>query len=137
MKELVRLCEAAGCRNVQTYIQSGNVIFTAEPHIAAALPAQLPFPTLLRTPAELDAVIAANPYPPEHSHVVFLFEPPALPLPVAHPPEAITADGLHLYLYLPHGVGRSKLAAASPQGGTMRNWRTVTKLRELMAGLLS
>ncbi len=133
MAELVRLCEAAGCTNVRTYIQSGNVLFNAEPAVAAALPSRLPFPALIRTAAELDAVVAGNPYPPEHSHVAFLFEPPSTPLPVAHPPEALTLSGLHVYLYLPNGVGRSKLAAASPKGGTMRNWRTVTKLHELMA----
>jgi uncharacterized protein (DUF1697 family) len=133
MAELVRLCEAAGCTGVQTYIQSGNVLFNAEPAVAAALPGLLPFPTLIRTATELDAVIAGNPYPPEHSHVTFLFAP-APPLPLPQPPEALTANGLHLYLYLPNGVGRSKLAAAMPKLGTTRNWRTVTKLRQLMAG---
>jgi len=131
MVELTRLCTAAGCENVRTYIQSGNVIFTATPANAAALPALLPAPTLLRTHAELAGLIAHNPYPPEHSHVVFLFEPPTK-LPVAVAPEAFTVYGLHLYLHLPNGVGNSKLAASLTRQGTARNWRTVTMLYEMM-----
>ncbi len=131
MAELARLCSAAGCENVRTYIQSGNVLFTATPAVAAALPALLPAPTLLRTQAELADLIAHNPYPPEHSHVVFLFEPPTK-LPTAVVPEAFTLYGLHLYLHLPNGMGRSKLATMLPKTGTARNWRTVTKLYEMM-----
>lgn len=47
-------------------------------------------------------------------------------------PEAATAVGQQLYLFLPSGMGRSKLAAdlARQKGPstTTRNWRTVTKL---------
>ena len=44
--------------------------------------------------------------------------------------------GREVYLYLPDGIGRSKLAQALGKGGaaadgTTRNWRTVTKLVEL------
>ena len=131
MAELTRLCAAAGCENVRTYIQSGNVIFTATPTIAAALPSLLPVPTLLRTQAQLADLIASNPYPPEHSHITFLFKPPSK-LPIAVAPEAYTIFGLHFFVYLPNGVGRSKLAAAVPREGTTRNWRTVVKLHEMM-----
>ncbi len=134
MAELTRLCEAAGCENVRTYIQSGNVVFTATPAVAAALPSLLPAPTLLRTQAQLADLIANNPYPPEHSHVNFLFEPPTK-LPTAVAPEAFTVSGLHLYIYLPNGLGSSKLAASLTRQGTTRNWRTVTKLHEMMTAL--
>ncbi len=47
--------------------------------------------------------------------------------------------GKELYLFLPGGVGRSKLAGdlAKDKGavGTMRNWRTVTKLLEMADAL--
>ncbi len=131
MKELVRLCENAGCTNVRTYIQSGNVVFTATPDVAAALPSHLPFPALLRTAGEIEAVVQGNPYPPEHSYVTFLFAPPG-PLPVPDPPEACTLSGLHLYVYLPNGVGTSKFAAKLPTTGTTRNWRTVLRLHSLL-----
>ena len=42
MKELVALCEEAGAAEVSTYIQSGNVVFTASKDVAARLPAPAP-----------------------------------------------------------------------------------------------
>ena len=45
------------------------------------------------------------------------------------------SSATELYLYCPDGVGRSRLAADLARrkgpGGTMRNWRTVTKLLAL------
>ena len=50
-------------------------------------------------------------------------------------PEEAIASGKDLYLFLPGGVGRSKLAGDLAKNkaavGTMRNWRTVTKLLEM------
>ena len=48
-------------------------------------------------------------------------------------------SGKELYLFLPGGVGRSKLAGDLAKDkaavGTMRNWRTVTKLLEMADAL--
>jgi len=65
--------EALGFANVETFIASGNVIFTApgkptaalERRVEAQLAAALGFPvaTFLRTPAELAAIAAARPFP--------------------------------------------------------------------------
>ena len=53
----------------------------------------------------------------------------------AYTPEEAIAAGKELYLFLPGGVGRSKLAGDLAKKkeavGTMRNWRTVTKLLEM------
>ena len=38
MKELVDMFVEAGCDNVRSFIQSGNVIFRADPSIASQLP---------------------------------------------------------------------------------------------------
>ena len=51
-------------------------------------------------------------------------------------PERVAIVGRELFLYLPDGIGRSKLAVdlARPKrriDGTTRNWRTVMKLVEL------
>jgi uncharacterized protein (DUF1697 family) len=50
-------------------------------------------------------------------------------------PEEARVVGGHLYLHLPGGIGRSRLAAdlARQKGpaGTVRNWRTVTQLLEI------
>ena len=39
MEDLAEMFAAAGCRDVRTYIQSGNVVFTATPRVAERLPA--------------------------------------------------------------------------------------------------
>jgi uncharacterized protein (DUF1697 family) len=72
MKELVEIFVAAGCRDVTTYIQSGNVVFCAEEKVANRLSDvtarqveerfRLKVPVVLRTAAELDSVIRGNPY---------------------------------------------------------------------------
>lgn len=57
--------------------------------------------------------------------------------PAGYAPEEAAAVGRHVYLFLPSGMARSKLAADlarhAGSSGTVRNWRTVTKLVE-MAG---
>jgi len=72
MKDLVALCEAEGFDNLQTYIQSGNVVFESslsEGAVKAKLEAALakalgkPADVMLRTVAELKAVLASNPFP--------------------------------------------------------------------------
>lgn len=93
--QMVRLreaFEALGFDAVRTFIASGNVVFdagraaptTLEPKIEAHLAATLgfPAPTLLRTPAELRAVIADVPFSDAelaaaHAvHVIFQREAP-------------------------------------------------------------
>ena len=51
-------------------------------------------------------------------------------------PERFAVGRREVYLYLPNGIGRSKMAAALGRGGaaadgTTRNWRTVTTLLEM------
>lgn len=145
--------EAAGAANVATYIQSGNVVFTAKSIAAAKLAAALQetagfaVPVILRTDSELSAVIAANPYPKSETvHCAFL---PAAPTKTAiakvqafdaNPclPSTFTIGKHELYLDLPEGIGRAKLAAtvlrAFPDA-TVRNWRTVEKLASLLVDL--
>ena len=57
----------------------------------------------------------------------------------SYAPEEAVAFGKELYLFLPGGMGRSKLAADLAKDkaavGTTRNWRTVTKLLEMAAAL--
>jgi uncharacterized protein (DUF1697 family) len=149
MKELRALFETMGFTNVTTYVQSGNVVFdaTAAPK-AGAIQARIAeafgfdVAVVLRTAKELAAVMAANPFPADAAkvHVVFLHK---APVPSAFAkvdaavfaPEEFALGRKELYLHLPNGVGRSKLAAAlvrqAPPEATMRNWRTVETLVEL------
>jgi uncharacterized protein (DUF1697 family) len=88
MTDLKAICENAGCAKVRTYIASGNVIFESklkEARVKAALEARLedyagkPMQVLVRTRAEMVAVLAANPFPkaaPNRTVAVFLDEPP-------------------------------------------------------------
>jgi len=142
---------------VRTYLQSGNVVFAAkgragEDALSRALGDAIEQATgrrpdvLLRRASDMAAVVAANPFvargaDPAHLHVVFLPRPDATALDgvdlARYAPEEAELRGRELYLLLPGGIGRSKLAAdlarRDPGAGTTRNWRTVTALAA-MAG---
>ncbi len=72
MADLAAIFTEAGCTDVRTYIQSGNVVFSAAPTLAKAIAPNVESALLdrfdidsrviLRTAAELDAAIAQNPY---------------------------------------------------------------------------
>ena len=154
MAQLRALAIECGLAEVRTYIQSGNLVF-ASPDPAAAVAGRLeatiaaaggPAPRVaVRSRDELAAVVAGNPYLEQSTdakqlHVAFLVEgaDPApldeLDLP-GFAPEELTVRGRETYLYLPNGIGRSKLAEALSRpkstDATVRNWRTVLKLLEL------
>ena len=155
MADLREIFIASDADDVETYIQSGNVVFThaarSERMLAAELEKRIakaagfPVPVVLRTAGQLTRVIEDSPFPnadAEHLHVAFLTARPPANAPtidaLAFAPERYALVGRELYLYLPDGMGRSKLAAAvlaRPKaigaGGTARNWRTVMQLHEL------
>ena len=156
MKDLAALFAEAGCRNVQTYIQSGNAVFQAPPEVANTLPTQisaliadrfgLRVPVILRTAEQLAETFRSNPFlaqglPAETLHVMFLADLPS-PEKVASldpnrsAPDAFIVQGRDLYLHLPSGVADTKLTNAYFDAtlitvSTSRNWKTVTKLLEL------
>lgn len=151
MADLRSVVSSLGYADVATYVQSGNVVFTAESVDTAALSAAIeerlgvsPAVVVL-TRDELEQVVAANPWPEEtdgkHLHVVFADgEPDAAVVEAAvekagGDDEARVVEGT-LYLHTPNGIGRSKLAAElarrGPSDGTARNWTTVTKLVEML-----
>jgi uncharacterized protein (DUF1697 family) len=122
----------AGATNVATYIQSGNVVFAHEakdpaPLIAAATG----FAVIVRTARQLANLVEANPFPKEptkHLHVLFLAAKTKVTV-AAAPPERYVQRGNDVFVCLPNGAGRSKLAASLGKlGGTLRNWRTVETL---------
>ncbi len=72
MADLKAMCEEIGCRQVRTYIASGNVLFSSalsEQQVKAALQARLavyagkPIGVLVRTAAEMAGIVAKNPFP--------------------------------------------------------------------------
>jgi uncharacterized protein (DUF1697 family) len=72
MKDLAAIFEAAGCRDVRTYIQSGNVVFSAPAGVLRKLPEQITqaiekrfgfkSPVILRSSDDLTRIIHANPF---------------------------------------------------------------------------
>ena len=87
MKDLVELFVEAGCRDVRTYIQSGNVLFTVDSHAVAPLPKRVSariaerfgyrVPVVVRTAAQLGEVVRGNPFieqgvAEDALHVLFL-----------------------------------------------------------------
>lgn len=156
MKTLVALFETVGCRDVKTYIQSGNVVFTAESELASNLPQSIPKavanalgfapPIILRSAAEMTRIVADNPYlehrdEPKTLHIVFLADRPSPEEagrldPDRSPPDRFTVRGREIYLHCPNGLARTKLTNAWFDSklstiSTMRNWRTTCQLLEM------
>src|ERR1700678_845442 len=72
MKDLIEVCSATQCSNVRTYIQSGNVVFTAPASVAKGLALSLArkieerfgfaVPVVLRSHEQLAQVARNNPF---------------------------------------------------------------------------
>jgi uncharacterized protein (DUF1697 family) len=141
MTELKALCEAAGFQAVQTYIASGNVVFTSaesEPTIKATLEARLrdhlgqPVGVLVRTAAELAKVLAENPFPDSPGSqvmAIFLDVPAVLDGMVGRAEnEEVRLGRREIYVRYGNGMGRTKLRIPAAEAGTARNMNTVAKL---------
>jgi uncharacterized protein (DUF1697 family) len=156
MKELARMFADAGCTDVRTYIQSGNVIFKTPVGaakigdvIAAGVEKRFGFriPVILRSSEQLRKTIRENPFlvagaEQKALHVYFLAD---LPNPGAiagldpsrSAPDAFHVRGQEIYLHMPNGMARTKLTNAYFDSKlstkcTARNWATVLKLSEMM-----
>lgn len=150
MTELKAMCVAAGYAHVQTYIASGNVVFTSKDkpaQIKAALEAHLksyagkPVGVVVRTAQEMADVLAANPFPnaaPNRTLAIFLDEPPpatALADIRGCNDEQLRLGIREIYVHYGSGMGSSKLVIPAAKSGTARNMNTVAKLSELAARL--
>ncbi|GAC1436355.1 MAG: DUF1697 domain-containing protein [Solirubrobacteraceae bacterium] len=147
------MADSLGYGDVQTHLQSGNVIFSGaaggdEPRIAAAIEREFGFAVdvLTRSGRDLEALVAANPLAavagdPARQLVVFLSgEPERAGVAALHErdihPDVLQLAGRELHLWCPAGVRNSpacRLALPRVLGvwGTARNWRTVERLLEL------
>jgi uncharacterized protein (DUF1697 family) len=156
MKDLTAIFGAAGCTDVKTYIQSGNVIFRAEPKLMKNLAGDvsarivagfgIKAPVVLRTHGELKRTVANNPYLNTAANekalfVMFLAAQPdsgdaAALDPQRSPPDQFTVYDRDIYLNLANGAATTKLTnqyfdSRLKTVSTARNWRTVLKLFEL------
>ena len=163
MADLRAAVEGLGHADVATYVQSGNVVLTASGRpsasalasdLRAAIEKQAGIDPLVivLTATEWDDVIDSNPYPDEtdgtklHAVVAQDAYSDAQRRAAEELRDAVcdsgsdddlTVVGRVLYLHLPNGMGRSKLAeklgrskSAGQREATARNWRTVLALRE-------
>ena len=138
MADLRTLVAGLGHTDVSTYIQSGNVLFTAPADAECAVTARaitaeiaatlgVTSPVVVVTREELAQILADNPFPdepdPRRVHAVVLSEPPWPELEVkldaaraksaaAGGSDQVLAAGRTLYLHTPEGYGRSVLAEA-------------------------
>ncbi len=142
---------AEGFVNVETFIASGNVAFDAkasgteklERRVEAALESALGFNvvTFIRSPAELSAIVAFEPFPPDPSnaHLAVGFLKAAPPKDALKPLEPaqragdlLRVKGRELYWRPVDGIGRSLVSGAAIERAlgpaTVRNIGTVAKI---------
>jgi uncharacterized protein (DUF1697 family) len=155
MKELVAVLESLGAKNIKTYIQSGNAIFqSSEKNISRfsnkvckEIESRFGFSlhVVIFELAEIEKVIANNPFKeaegiPDTLHLGFLAMAPVNSDLSKLDSIKKSSERFYLmdkifYLHAPEGFGRSKLAVNSEKligvPMTFRNWRTLSKIREL------
>ena len=157
MDELRALYQSLGLRDPQTYVQSGNVVFSTTERDLGSLARKIEnglerkfgfHPDVIaRTTSEMRDVIARNPFAsrrgldPSRLLVTFLAGDPGEEArlkvrAIKTDPEELRIDGRELYIYYPDGMGRSKLSSTAIEkalkvSGTARNWNSVTRLLEI------
>ncbi len=150
MAKLRAMCGEAGFAQVQTYIASGNVVFqsSASPaKVKSELEKRLlahagkPIGVVVRTAAEMAAVLKANPFAklaPTTTVAIFLDKPPpadALDHAVGATDEKMRLGKREIFVHYPSGQGKSKLRIPAAKAGTARNMNTVAKLAAMAAKL--
>jgi len=156
MAALRALCEGLGWKEVETFIQSGNVLFeasgtagTLESALEEAMETRFGFrpAAIVRSAAGWAKLLDANPFvseaeaEPAKVMVALSKEKLASGAAAAIGAKAAAGEkvreaGGALWIHYPDGAGRSKLtpstidkAAGSPV--TARNWRTVQALKDM------
>lgn len=155
MADLRRVLTEAGLGDPTTHLRSGNVVFDSglDPSetatmVRGAIADHFGFevPVVLMDESRLAEIIESNPYPraaaadPTKVHATLLDpEPPPSTWTAveATPPEEFEVRAGTLYMHLPNGLGRSKLAerlgrVTAGVTATTRNWRTIEAMLELI-----
>jgi uncharacterized protein (DUF1697 family) len=159
MADLRTFLGAIGLHDPQTLLQSGNAVFGAGRRTSSSVEAliareartrlSLTSDVFVRSAAEWDAVVRANPFTseaetdPARLVVVVLKDAPlAASLAALRQSivgrEQVRADLRHLYIVYPDGQGTSKLTGAVIERtlktrGTARNWNTALRVSALFA----
>jgi uncharacterized protein (DUF1697 family) len=158
MADLAVLYNNLGFIQSETFIQSGNVIFSSNQEIPiadiaveieTAIHAKYGYdvPAMIRTVPEMKHIISSNPYltepgfDPAKMAVIFLHDDVTESqkqkvADVNYPPDKFKISGNEIYTYCPNGFGRTKIYTnffekKMKVTGTARNWKTVTTLVNL------
>ena len=154
MAELKTLYEELGFKNVTTYIQSGNVVFSTDEQDMALLTDKIHksilkkygfnVPIIVRTIKEMQTMVDKNPLVKRKDidtgklHVTFLSACPDQDhlqkiKEYQYMPDEYMIVGKEVLIYCPNGYGNTKLANTFFENklkvtATTRNWRTVNEL---------
>ena len=161
MEHLRALFSDLGFRNVETYVQSGNIVFQTRIENPSnlsrrisetiLLASKFDVPVILRSSIEMQSVIANNPFLKEKGidssklHVTFLSETVQESVlkklePLSNNPDRFYGAPREIYLYCPDGYGRTKISnnaieKALSVRATTRNWKTTNTLLEMVSKL--
>jgi hypothetical protein len=100
-----------------------------------------PIERVIRTAAEMAAVLKANPFPkaaPKHTVAIFLDAPPpadALGRASGVKDEKMRLGTREIFVHYGAGMGKSKLNIPAAKAGTARNMNTIAKLVQMAANL--
>jgi uncharacterized protein (DUF1697 family) len=160
MADLKSLYGSLHFANVETYVQSGNVVFDSSGQNAAALAYSIEtqiektfgfaVPVFIRDADDLQRIIDSNPFlnerpeDPAKLHVTFLYRSPSaaglgnLVIPPGETAEFAAGDR-EIFLFCPNGYGRTKLSNSFferrlDMPATTRNWKTVLALYDMATG---
>jgi uncharacterized protein (DUF1697 family) len=148
MADLRAMGDACGFVNCRTFIASGNLLFEsglAEHAVKARIEDRLEafagkrVPVLIRTVAELAAIVAANPFPDAIGarHLVHFLNapPPADVIETARDRqgERISLGLREVYVDYADNIRDTKLKLNLPQPSTARNINSVTKMAALLS----
>jgi len=155
MVDLSVLYKNLDFNDVETYIQSGNVIFSSVTDmlvtgisfkIEKAILERFNFnvPVMIRTVEEMRNFLFVNPFlseekfDPSRMAVIFLHEKSSEAqiqkvINIDYPPDKFKIVGSEIFIYCPNGFGRTKLYTTffeKKMGvtGTARNWKTITTI---------
>lgn len=155
MTDLADLYRKLGFKNAETYIQSGNVIFSSDDgsneselglKIEKGILEKFNYivPVMIRTNKELSVLFSSNPFlnepgfDPSKMAVIFLHEEPSenqlqKVVNIEYPPDKFKIIGREIFIYCPNGFGKTKIYTNFFEkkigvSGTGRNWKTITTL---------
>jgi len=161
MEDLRTLCSGLGFRNLESYVQSGNIAFqtaignpaTLSKRIGETILESFGFdaPVIVRTSRQMKNTVVNNPFLKRKDvdssklHVTFLSET-VQEESLKHLETISTGQDQfctapqEIYLYCPGGYGRTKLSnnaieKALSVRATTRNWRTTKTLFEMVSKL--